>query len=104
MASGFFDSAATTLEKGVAPASRFFNYISCVALCIMPIPVFVDVILRYGFSYSIPGGIEAQEFLMLILVFFGFSYVEQEGGGHIQIDLVVGKLKGLALNAFYTLI
>jgi tripartite ATP-independent transporter DctM subunit len=104
MSSGFFVSAAATLEKGVAPASRFFNYIACAALCIMPIPVFADVFLRYAFSYSIPGGIELQEFLMLILVFFGFAYVEQAGGGHIQIDLVVGKLKGRARNAVETFI
>ena len=103
-ACGFFASAAATLEKGVNPASRFFNYIACAALCIMPIPVFVDVFLRYAFSYSIPGGIEAQEFLMLILVFFGLAEAERGGGGHIQIDLVVGKLKGRALNAVETFI
>lgn len=101
---GFFDSAAAYLEKGVRPASRFFNYIACAVLCIMPLPVFVDVFLRYAFAYSIPGGIELQEFLMLILVFFGFAYVEQDGGGNIQIDLVVGKLKGRALNAVETFI
>jgi tripartite ATP-independent transporter DctM subunit len=104
MTSGFFASAAATLEKGVAPASKFFNYVACVALCIMPIPVFVDVFLRYAFSYSIPGGIEAQEFLMLILVFFGLASVQLDGGGHIQIDLVVGKLKGRARNAVETFI
>jgi len=96
---GLLNSAAASLEKGVRPATRVFNYIACAALCIMPIPVFVDVFLRYAFAYSIPGGIETQEFLMLILVFFGFAAAEQEGGGHIQIDLVVGKLKGPALNA-----
>jgi len=104
MSSGFLDSAAATLEKGVGPASRVFNYISCVALCIMPIPVVAEIILRYAFSYSIPGGIEAQEFLMLILVFFGLAAAERDGGGHIQIDLVVGKLKGRALNAVKTFI
>src|SRR3989339_829880 len=101
---GSFAPAAATLEKGVGQASRFFNYIGCAALCIMPIPVFVDVFLRYAFSYSIPGGIELQEFLMLILVFFGLSYVEMEGGGHIQIDLVVGKLKGRARNGAETFV
>jgi tripartite ATP-independent transporter DctM subunit len=104
MSGGFLDSAATYLERGVRPASKFFNYIACAALCIMPIPVFVDVFLRYGLSYSIPGGIEIQEFLMLILVFFGFAFVEQDGGGNIQIDLVVGKLKGRALNGVETFI
>jgi len=104
MSSGFLDSAAATLEKGVGPASKAFNYISCIVLCIMPIPVVVDVFLRYAFSYSIPGGIELQEFLMLILVFMGLASVEVGGGGNIQIDLVVGKLKGRARNAVETFI
>jgi tripartite ATP-independent transporter DctM subunit len=97
-------SAAAYLEKGVRPASRFFNFIACAALCIMPIPVFVEVFLRYGFSLSIPGGIELQEFLMLILVFFGLAAVEVDGGKHIQIDLVIGKLTGRARNAAETFI
>ncbi|PKN69833.1 MAG: hypothetical protein CVU54_07300 [Deltaproteobacteria bacterium HGW-Deltaproteobacteria-12] len=104
MTSGFFDSTAAVLEKGVKPASRFFNYIACAVLCIMPIPVVLDIFLRYAFSYSLPGGIEAQEFLMLILVFFGFAAVAQEGGGHIQIDLLLGKLKGRAKNALESFI
>jgi len=99
MSSGFLDSAAAALGKGVAPASRVFNYVACVALCIMPIPVVAEIILRYAFSYSIPGGIELQEFLMLVLVFLGLASVQVEGGGNIQIDLVIGKLKGRARNA-----
>ena len=97
-----FESAAATLEKGVAPASKFFNYIACAALCVMPIPVFVNVLLRHTFSYSIPGDIELHEFLMLFLVFFGLASVQQDGGGHIRIDLVVRKLKGRVRTAVET--
>jgi tripartite ATP-independent transporter DctM subunit len=104
VSSDFLTSAAGYLEKGVRPASRFFSYLACAALYIMPIPVFVDVLLRYAFAYSIPGGIELQEFLMLMLVFFGFSYVEAEGGGNIQIGIVLGKLKGRARKAVQTFI
>ena len=94
----------TGLGKTVLPISRLFNAIACVALCIMPIPVFVDVLLRYAFSYSILGGIELQEYLLLIAVFFGLAYVQMQGGGHIQIDLVIGKLRGAALHAVETLV
>ena len=102
LSSELFESAAATLEKGVAPASKFFNYIACAALCVMPIPVFVNVLLRHTFSYSIPGDIELQEFLMLFLVFFGLASVQQDGGGHIRIDLVVRKLKGRVRTAVET--
>jgi len=79
-------------EKFVNGASRLFSRIACIALGIMPIPVFIDVILRFTLSKSIPGGIEIQEYLLLTLVFLGLASTEFEGGGHIQIDLLLGKL------------
>jgi tripartite ATP-independent transporter DctM subunit len=84
-------SVAAHLEDFVRPTSRVFNYIACAALCIMPIPVFVDVIIRLAFSRAVPGGIEIQEYLMLMAVFFGLAAAQFEGG-HIQIDLVLGKV------------
>jgi tripartite ATP-independent transporter DctM subunit len=84
-------SVAAHLGDFVRPTSRVFNYIGCAALCIMPIPVFVDVILRLAFSRAVPGGIEIQEYLMLMAVFFGLAAAQFEGG-HIQIDLVLGKV------------
>ncbi len=79
-------------ERFICKTSRGFNWIACSALCIMPIPVFIDVILRFTISKAIPGGIEIQEFLLLILVFLGLASTEFEGGGHIQIDLLIGRL------------
>ena len=92
------------LEKFVHPSSRFLNYVACAALCIMPIPVFIDVVLRFTVSRTIPGGIEIQEYLLLILVFFGLAGAEWEGGGHIQIDLVLGKLSERGRNAVETFV
>jgi tripartite ATP-independent transporter DctM subunit len=97
-------SSPSPLEKFVRPSSRFLNYVACAALCIMPIPVFIDVILRFTVSRTIPGGIEIQEYLLLILVFFGLAGAEWEGGGHIQIDLVLGKLSERGRNAVETFV
>jgi len=97
-------SSPSPLEKLVRPSSRFLNYVACAALCIMPIPVFIDVILRFTVSRTIPGGIEIQEYLLLILVFFGLAGAEWEGGGHIQIDLVLGKLSERGRNAVETFV
>ena len=97
-------SSPSPLEKLVRPSSRFLNYVACAALCIMPIPVFIDVVLRFTVSRTIPGGIEIQEYLLLILVFFGLAGAEWEGGGHIQIDLVLGKLSERGRNAVETFV
>lgn len=97
VATGNTGSTPSYLEKLVHPTSRFFNYVACAALCIMPIPVLVDVIIRLVFSRSVPGGIEIQEYLMLIAVFFGLATAQFEGG-HIQIDLVLGKVSKSTRN------
>ena len=97
-------SVFSPLEKFVHPSSRFLNYVACAALCIMPIPVFIDVVLRFTVSRTIPGGIEIQEYLLLILVFFGLAGADWEGGGHIQIDLVLGKLSERGRNAVETFV
>jgi tripartite ATP-independent transporter DctM subunit len=96
---GVIAAAVAYLERILGPVTRFFNYFACAALCFMPIPVLIDVGMRATFGRSILGGIEIQEFLMVILVFFGVAAVEFEGGGHIQIDLLIGKLSTKARNA-----
>ncbi len=64
-------------EEFLGTVTRFFNYFACAALLFMPNPCFDG---RWHeshiWSYSILGGIEIQEFLMVILVFFGVAAVE----------------------------
>jgi len=70
--------------------SWFFNQISCWLLFIMPIPVFLDVLARYIFASSIPGVIEIEGYLLLIIVFLALAYT-QYSEGHIRIDLLITK-------------
>jgi len=95
-------SAADHLEKFLRPTTRLSNYVACAALSVMPILVLLDVTLRGAFNRSLLGGIEIQEFLMAILIFFGLAAAELEGGGHIQIDLLLGKLSGISRTATET--
>ena len=75
MLTGVIAAAAAYLERILGPVTRFFNYLACAALCFMPIPVLIDVGMRATFGRSILGGIEIQEFIMVILVFFGVAAV-----------------------------
>lgn len=70
--------------------SRFFNQVSCCLLFFMPIPVFLDVLARYLFASSIPGVIEIEGYLLLIIVFLALAYT-QFSEGHIRIDLLITK-------------
>ena len=61
------NSAATGLERCIKPVSRMANYISLGFLLIMPLPVFFDVIARFAVRGSLPGGIEIESFILLII-------------------------------------
>jgi tripartite ATP-independent transporter DctM subunit len=77
--------------------SGFFNRISCYLLFLMPIPVFLDVLARYLFEKSIPGVIEIEGYLLLIIVFLALAYT-QFSEGHIRIDLLIVKFPEWARN------
>ena len=70
--------------------SRWGGYISRVFLLLMPVPVFFDVIARFMFKGSLPGVIEIEGYMLLIIVFMGIASV-QYNGGHIKIGFIVSK-------------
>jgi len=83
-------STITNLERFINPGSRISNYISLGFLLIMPLPVFFDVIGRFAFKVSIPGGIEIESFILLIIVFLGIAFT-QFNEGHIRIEFIVSR-------------
>ena len=83
-------STTTKLEKFIGSVSRAANHISLLFLLIMPLPVFIDVIARLTFKGSIPGGIEIESFILLIIVFLGIAFV-QFNEGHIRIGFIVAR-------------
>ena len=60
--------------------------LSGVALMIMMILTFCDVIGRYGFNNSIFGTAEMIEFLMVIVIFAGVGFVTA-GDTHIKVEI-----------------
>jgi tripartite ATP-independent transporter DctM subunit len=84
------DLAIAELEKIIMPTTRIFNTVACISLGIMPLPIFLDVLLRTLSTKSVPGQIEISEYLLLFVVFFGLA-AAQTKSGHITIDLLITK-------------
>lgn len=77
-------------ENCIRPTTRFFNFISCALLFIMPLPVFIDVISRLTFKGSIPGGIEIEEFFMVFIVYLALAFTQIDDG-HIRIEFITER-------------
>lgn len=84
------NSTVTNLERFVGPASRISHYIGAAVLLIMPLPVFVDVIARLTFKGAIPGCLEIEEFMLLLIVFLGIAFIQIDEG-HIRIEFLVSR-------------
>ena len=65
--------------------------LAMVCLVLMVIPVTLDVVLRSITHVTIPGVIEMEEILMLMLVFLSLAG-PQMSSGHIDVDLVFAHL------------
>ena len=52
--------------------------------------LFIDVIARLAFKGSIPGAIEIESFILLIIVFLGIAFI-QFNEGHIRIGFIVSR-------------
>lgn len=65
---------------------RVLAVLAGIALFIMMVLTFVDVIGRYGFNKSIFGSSEMIEVLMVIVIFAGVAFVTA-GDKHIKVDI-----------------
>lgn len=84
------DRVAAALDR-IGPVVRIANIIGVVILFVMIVVTFVDVVLRYFFRRPLPASIEIVQIMMVVLVFFAVAYTYQ-AGGHVSLDLLVGRL------------
>ena len=70
---------------------RTAYYFALAVLAIMMFLTVVDVIGRYFFNRPVTGSYELIQFMMAVLVSFGFSYTAIEKG-HVGVDLLTVKL------------
>ena len=71
--------------------SKMIDVIMMIALGVMSIIVFVNVILRYIFESGISWSVELSQILFLVLVFLGAIQAYKENT-HIQVDVLISKL------------
>lgn len=84
------DKAANYLDKVLVPVSRVVNGVGSGILMGMVLLMAVNVILRYLFARPIKGAVELEEFMLVVVVFFGLAYTAVRKG-HVRIDFVVSR-------------
>jgi tripartite ATP-independent transporter DctM subunit len=57
----------------------------------MPIPVFVDVVMRTVFNFSLPGIVELEEYFLLLVIYYSLAHAHITVG-HIRIDFITEKI------------
>jgi TRAP-type transport system small permease protein len=90
-----FDNAVTRFIK----ATVWIPYAAIVAMAVLLI---TNIIRRFLFGMVITGTVEIVELFLVVTVFFAIAYTSANGG-HIVIDLISAKLKGVTRAAAETL-
>ncbi|MEM1372050.1 MAG: TRAP transporter small permease [Pseudomonadota bacterium] len=90
------DSALSRLDRSFARLERVFALASGLAVFSLMVLAVISVGVRNAFNSPLPGYVDWIEQAMPLIAFMGASYVMREGG-HIRMDIVVGRLRGRAL-------
>ncbi|MBA7541241.1 hypothetical protein ES705_33548 [subsurface metagenome] len=85
------DKAADHLDRVLKPVSRVINGVGTGVLLAMVLLMGVNVVLRYAIRQPIPGTVEMEELMLVVLVFFGITYAAVQKR-HVRVDLVLSKL------------
>ena len=88
-------SEATESGQGTSPALlRGTEALMAMALGVMAMAVFVNVVLRYGFGSGIPASEELSRLLFVWMVFLGAA-AAYPTGEHMAFTSLVGLLQGM---------
>ena len=88
----------STLDRGLLKIERFLALLSGLAVFSLMFLAAISVSGRKFFASPLPGYVDWIEVLMPLMAIMGIAYVQRDGG-HIRMDLVIGRLKGRALWA-----
>ncbi len=92
------DSFISRADRTLLRLERFLALVSGLAVFGLMLLAVVSVAGRNFFNQPLPGYVDWIEQAMPLIAFMGVSYVKREGG-HIRMDLVIGRLKGRPLMA-----
>jgi len=89
-------SVLSRLDRSLLKLERFLALISGLAVFSLMVLAVVSVGGRNAFNAPLPGYVDWIEQAMPLIAFMGVSYVQRDGG-HIRMDIVIGRLGGRAL-------
>ncbi|NVJ91970.1 MAG: TRAP transporter small permease [Methylocystaceae bacterium] len=90
------DSLLSLVDQKLNSLGQFLALISGLAVFSLMILAVLSVGGRNFFNHPLPGYIDWIEQAMPLIAFMGVSYT-QRNGGHIRMDMLVGKLQGRVL-------
>ncbi|MEP1522790.1 TRAP transporter small permease [Ascidiaceihabitans sp.] len=90
------DSALSKCDHGLLRLERIFALVSGISVFGLMVLAVISVTGRNAMNTPLPGYVDWIEQAMPLIAFMGVSYVMREGG-HIRMDIVVGKLRGRLL-------
>jgi len=86
------------MEKFMRPVEKALEWAVSILIGFMMVWVFFQVITRYVFSYTPSFGEELARYLFVWVVFLSLPVVAKKGG-HMAIEMVTVRLKGMPLKA-----
>jgi TRAP-type C4-dicarboxylate transport system permease small subunit len=92
------DSLLSTLDQKLNVVGKYLALVSGLAVFSLMLLAVFSVGGRNFFNQPLPGYVDWIEQAMPLIAFMGVSYT-QRNGGHIRMDMLVGKLKGRVLYA-----
>lgn len=92
------DRIITQADQKLSPIENAFNFIAAIAIVGLMVLGVMQIGLRSIFNSPIEGYIDLVELSMAFLAFLGAAYC-QRLGGHIRMEILIGRLHGRALWA-----
>lgn len=93
------DSLLSVLDRWFHRLEAPLTLISGITILGIMILSVVNVLGRKFLNIPVPGYIDWMQQLVPLAAFLGLSYV-QRFGGHIRMDIIIGRLRGRAIWAF----
>ncbi len=91
-------SGYSHLDQAIYRLERLFALVSGIAVFALMLLAVVSVGGRNFFNAPLPGYVDWIEQAMPLIAVMGVAYTQRDGG-HIRMDILVGKLRGRALWA-----
>lgn len=90
------DSLLSRLDRGLLRLETFFALISGLAVFSLMFLAAYSVAGRKFFASPLSGYVDWIEAAMPLIAFMGISYT-QRNGGHVRMDILIGRLRGRVL-------